>query len=873
MLGRSIGAQRAIPARDWTGPVRAPRAAAAGLVAGLIVVVVLLSAARALAGPYQPFGSFKVPTPRSVAVQAETGDVFVLDEGEHKIVKLDAEGTKIGEIDGGETPQKEFPVEFFPGGMAVDNACYYHALTGSECEAFDPSNGDVYAAVAVPAALGGGAVVDKFRPKTGEPDRYEYVGQLTSPGAGCPKEGAVPAGNLVGVAIDSNGNVYVIKLGFPSSNVDEFTSRCGDLPGSPLSTNGIAYGGAADGAGDLYVQNVSSEFTGESLAEFDGASEAWSAIDGAGSEAVAANPANGEVFVVDAAGGPHVSRYDVSGGVGTLLEEFGAGEISGGEAAGSAWVAYSPHGGGEIFVSDYATGEVHIYTEERPGKPVVTCERPVVPTPTTASLQCTVKNPGSQPVAWRFEYATAKEYAQGGSSSFKRAPEPAGSVAPGGEEPVAVEVRGLLPQTEYVYRLTASSGEGVGRGPAHGTLPFTTEPAVLGVTACSTLAAGGETATIEASFEPRGALTEYSLQYGTSLSYGSQTTLRSAGGAGAVSDTESLSGLEPNKTYDCRLAATRQIEGKPYTTYGENGMFQTGLVRPVVADEWAASVASTSAVLSASLGPNNTPTTYYVEYAEAAHYHAGSEESYKQGHRAPQAPSEDIPVGEDIAEHTQQLRIENLAPGSVYHYRMVAHNAAGTTTGPDETFATPPILEPTTGQITPTTATLTGTVEPEGSETTWTYEYGPTSAYTTQVTGQLPPSIQPQTVNATLENLAPNTTYHYRLWSTNAHGPSYSADGTFTTQPASPNTTPNYSRGPALTSPPAQPQLATLSLVFPEETNTQPAIQARTLTRAQKLAAALKACKRQVRDRRPNCEKLARKRYGGKPKKTKKTGK
>jgi subtilase family serine protease len=97
-----------------------------------------------------------------------------------------------------------------------------------------------------------------------------------------------------------------------------------------------------------------------------------------------------------------------------------------------------------------------------------------------------------------------------------------------------------------------------------------------------------------------------------------------------------------------------------------------------------------------------------------------------------------------------------------------------------------------TQSVTPTGATLTGGVYPNGVSTTYSWQYGITSAYgqqTAAVTVGSGPA--PLAVTSSVSGLAPSTTYHYRLVAQNGDGTSYGYDYTLTT-PASPpvDTTP-----------------------------------------------------------------------------------
>ena len=80
-------------------------------------------------------------------------------------------------------------------------------------------------------------------------------------------------------------------------------------------------------------------------------------------------------------------------------------------------------------------------------------------------------------------------------------------------------------------------------------------------------------------------------------------------------------------------------------------------------------------------------------------------------------------------------------------------------------------------------ATLTGTVNPNGFQTTATFEYGLTTAYGNTVSVILSPSdgTSAQNVSAELTALSVGTLYHYRLTATNIDGTARTNGGTFTT--------------------------------------------------------------------------------------------
>jgi streptogramin lyase len=82
------------------------------------------------------------------------------------------------------------------------------------------------------------------------------------------------------------------------------------------------------------------------------------------------------------------------------------------------------------------------------------------------------------------------------------------------------------------------------------------------------------------------------------------------------------------------------------------------------------------------------------------------------------------------------------------------------------------------------TATLEGSVRPNGQQTVYRFEYGPTTAYGLQT--PLSPAgsaVAAAPVSAALTGLQPGTVYHYRLVATNDTDTTIGHDQTFTTSP------------------------------------------------------------------------------------------
>jgi hypothetical protein len=105
------------------------------------------------------------------------------------------------------------------------------------------------------------------------------------------------------------------------------------------------------------------------------------------------------------------------------------------------------------------------------------------------------------------------------------------------------------------------------------------------------------------------------------------------------------------------------------------------------------------------------------------------------------------------------------------------------------------------------------------------------------------------------EDLQPGTTYYYRACATNQDGTTCGAERSFTT-PGYPN---------PFAAPKTLPLLAIP--VFPAVEYPTSTRHPKHTTKAQKLAKALKVCKKKPKSKRASCEKQAHKKYGPSKKK------
>ncbi len=345
--------------------------------------------------------------------------------------------------------------------------------------------------------------------------------------------------------------------------------------------------------------------------------------------------------------------------------------------------------------------------------------------------------------------------------------------------------------------------------------------------------------------------------------------------ATAESVEQEVTGLEPNTIYHYQLFAYNELRGHRAELpvgCGEQEV-RTAAVLPRVncgaTPDPEAIATAEAATLVVNIDPENSPTSFHFQYA--------SEEEYaEQGYTRETLPES---AGEGLFPLFMSQRIEGLRPDTTYVFRATAESQAGAVhgcepdTSGDETFTTGtegmPVVHTAfaASDVKQTSAVVSGTVNPEGEATSYIFEVGTedgaSTAYNIQVSGALPAGAATETVSATVEGLAPGTTFQYRLVATNAKGTSYGEGELFTTLPAT--QPPITAVAPyALAQLPVPPQLAIPQTPFPTEAGIYP-------THPGKLETALKACRKKSRKLRASCERLARRKYGS-PAHSKKTG-
>jgi hypothetical protein len=201
---------------------------------------------------------------------------------------------------------------------------------------------------------------------------------------------------------------------------------------------------------------------------------------------------------------------------------------------------------------------------------------------------------------------------------------------------------------------------------------------------------------------------------------------------------------------------------------------------PTVTTSPATSITSTGATLNGSVNPNGQQTSYAFQWGPTSDY----------GHETTLTSA-----GSGTGTSAVSAALSTLAPGTTYHFRIIAMSGKGTSVGSDQSFSTtgstPPPSPPPAAATGPASnvgqagATVSGTVTPSGQSTASNFEYGTTPNYGLETSPTDAGSgVASQSVTTILGGLTSSTTYHYRLVAVSNGGTTLGGDQTFTTAAA-----------------------------------------------------------------------------------------
>lgn len=659
----------------------------------------------------------------------------------------------------------------------------------------------------------------------------------------------VPIGQIVGaggedVAVDNTtGDVYTTNSGGstvyvyrPEGGGYKFLQerRFSNFNGNYVyvAANNLSVGPYA---GDVYVNSAQHEILvlkpnaegklEEPIGQLPQPEEGFSLLGPNTSGDITTNRATGEVYVANPgtlhyfSGLPaqpgYIDEYNASGayighiGLGKSAGEFEPTYVAVDETTGDVYAVDAAHGLVDQFnaagkflgvvaqetppglwgVAVNASGDVYIST----GGPVdvfgPTVSLPAVSTGAsnevlrvTAKVEGTLNPEGEEVVSCKFEYGTSLAYGQTAECG------PPAPYSGSGVVKVSAKLSGLTLGATYHFRLAASNANGTNRGVDHTFKTLEVVPGLQTTEATKIEFTNGEhpelgtvRATLNGSFEPDGADTHYYFEYGETTAYGSVSPELPGTDAGeafkSVSAQTEVGGLKFGKTYHFRLVATNSYG----TVKGGDQSFVTPGLAPVVQTNSSEVVLSGTRIVGTLLGtvePRGKETYYYFEYGETETY----------GSASPKLPGTFL--GEGVKVVPVKTQLIGLTPFTLYHYRLTATNAYGTSHGADMSFETGALIPvPSIGVLPPSfvsqfTATLNATLETGQALVGYHFEYGTTTAYGsvapipdhyTPITGET------VTVSQPIYELQAGTTYHYRLVANSPGGDATGPDETFTT--------------------------------------------------------------------------------------------
>jgi hypothetical protein len=554
---------------------------------------------------------------QSIAVDPANGDTYVYDGGAGKVYKFDSAGAPvnfsatasnaISGVGGGEGAA-EYEIALAPAGSVAGTA------------------GDIY------VANNGQAI-------------HVYSAAGAELGAPLPQ-----GGETCGVATDTSGNFYA---GVYSETINKFTPSANPPLGTDKSATGTVAHGicnvAADGLGNVYAAN----FGGSGLYKLEGLADTTPTLIDSGAATMAVAPGSNDLYADNE---KEVFQYDSSG---TPIGSFANGDIS-----GSHGVAVNS-GASKIYVGTRT--KVKVFGPSTTVPDAITEAADAI-TKTTATLHGTVGAAGGPDATCVFQYTSTSAFFEHGFEGASEKPcNPAGPFSGSSTTPVSAVATGLSVETEYRFRLLATSSNGSNGGPV---LSFSTPGAVNVQTDPATnITSSG--ATLNGTINPEGIeLEECAFEYRTG--FGSFTKVPCAESPAAIGSgstpvavhldlTELVGGTE----YQFRLLGKNELG----TNQGAEESFKSK--GPSVGSVSFGGVTESSVVFHASIDPNGADTSYVFEYVTQADFESNG--------FAGAASAGGGSIGAGSGEVEVSAPAEGLEPRTPYRFRVTATNADGTT--------------------------------------------------------------------------------------------------------------------------------------------------------------------------------------------------
>ena len=382
-----------------------------------------------------------------------------------------------------------------------------------------------------------------------------------------------------------------------------------------------------------------------------------------------------------------------------------------------------------------------------------------------AILNGSVNAIGTDITAVTFDWGTDATYGNSVAATHS-VPITAGS---GATSVSTAAISSMSPGITYHYRVDAAYAGATAYG---SDMTFTTLGPTATTGAASSITING--AILNGSVSAIGTdITAVTFDWGTDATYGhsivaAQSVPITAGTGATNVYTAAISSMSPGITYHYRVDAA--YAGA--TAYGSDMTFTT--LAPTAIAIAAGNITAGAATLNGNVNDNGVAIS-------AVTFEYGTTTGYGTGVNA--SP---FAVAAGSGATNVSVALTGLLPGTLYHFRVDAAYAGGTTLGADMTFNTivPTAVTGAAGNITLTGATLNGSVNDNGAAiNSVIFEYGTDTTYGTSVSAT-PGSVAAGTgvtaVSAAITGLTAGTTYHYRVDAAYTGGTAWGSDMTFT---------------------------------------------------------------------------------------------
>ncbi len=255
---------------------------------------------------------------------------------------------------------------------------------------------------------------------------------------------------------------------------------------------------------------------------------------------------------------------------------------------------------------------------------------------------------------------------------------------------------------------------------------------------------------------------------------GSNQKLVASGSVSAGSSQGTLSSFTPDFTSGSYKYTALLVSNGIYFCTAQITLQATSISAPSISTITTHNITSSSATISAYINPNGDATSYRFLWGTSENNLSNS-----SGYFQLSAGTTNVHVEYDIT---------GLSQNTTYYFRIVASNSVDATWSITKSFTTTQVSKPSVmtynaTNVTSNSATLSGSINPNGTSAAYTFWWGtdPNSLTNHHDLVSLPEGTSYVDVEYNLTGLSPNTTYYYNLSAVNVVNSSWGATRSFTT--------------------------------------------------------------------------------------------